>query len=260
MAMRPTDAGARTAARAERAVAPVIGDEFRWRHVYRLIADQIASGALRPGDRLQGERGLSATFGVGRATVRRALAELERDGSVESVHGQGNFVSGGPLRESNALVALSELAAERGLRMTSDVQVAETVAATLEQAEVFAVAPGAPLFHLERVRLLDGLELALADTLIPVSVAPVIGDVDFSTASLYAELAARGALPVRAEFTVWADQADERTAALLHMTMGDPVLLTVTRASDARHRVVEASRVIYRADRYRLETVLTRRR
>src|SRR3989304_5440340 len=140
MAMRPTDAGARTAARAERAVAPVIGDEFRWRHVYRLIADQIASGALRPGDRLQGERGLSATFGVGRATVRRALAELERDGAGGS-----------------------------------------------------AVAPGAPLFHLERVRLLDGLELALADTLIPVSVAPVIGDVDFSTASLYAELAARGA-------------------------------------------------------------------
>jgi len=239
---------------------PVSGVEFRWRQVYRSIADQITTGVLEAGDRLQGERDLSVTFGVGRTTVRRALAELERDGLVEPLPGRGNFVSGGPLSESNALVGLTELAAERGLSTTSIVERAEIRSASLEEAETFGMAPGAPLFHLERLRLLDGLEFALSDSLIPASRAPGLEDVDFRTASLYAELDARGASPVRAEYWVWAGRADERAAALLAIEAGDPVLFSDTRTTDARRRVIQTARVVYRADRYRLRTVLTRRR
>ena len=132
--------------------------------------------------------------------------------------------------------------------------------ASLEEAEVFGVAPGAPLFHLERLRLLDGLEFALAYSLTPVSMAPGLEDVDFRTASLYAELDARDASPARAEYSVWAGRADERTAALLAIEADDPVLFSDTRTTDVRRRVIQTARVIYRADRYRLQTVLTRRR
>jgi GntR family transcriptional regulator len=233
---------------------------LRYRQIYRSIADRIASGDLSAGDRLQGERDLSVVLGVGRTTVRRALAELERDGLIESLPGRGTFVAGGPISESNALVGLSELGAARGLRTTSIVIRAETRPATVEESDVFVIAPGAPLFQLERVRLLDGLELALADTLVPEGRAPGIADVDFGYASLYAELDARGASPVRAEYTVWATGADERMAGLIAVKPGDPVLVTSTRAFDARGRVVETSIVTYRADRYRMRTELVRRR
>jgi GntR family transcriptional regulator len=238
----------------------VIGEPLRYQRIYRSIADRIASGELSKGDRLQSERDLSTAFGVGRTTVRRALAELERDGLVESSPGRGSFVAGGPLSESNVLEGLSELGAERGSRATSRVLVAELRPATLAEAESFAIVAGAPIFHLERVRLLDGLEIALADSLVPEFRVRGLTDVDFRSASLYAELDARGASPVRAEFTAWAAAADARTATLLSVTIGEPVLMTSTRACDATGRVIETSLVTYRADRYRLRTELTRRR
>jgi GntR family transcriptional regulator len=237
---------------------PARGQAHRWQQVYRSISEQISRGVLVSGDRLQGERSLSEGYGVGRTTIRRALAELERDGLIESHPGRGNFVSGGPLSESNALVSLGELAAARGLTTTSDVRRAHVRHATLEEADLFGIAPGASLFDLQRLRYLDGLEFALADSLVPLAVAPGIEDVDFRTASLYAELGVRGAFPVRAEYSVWAEGADDAIAPLLGIEVGDPVLVSSTRARDQQHRVVQVSRVTYRADRYRLQTVLTR--
>lgn len=244
---------------ASRVMVPARGAELRWHQIYRSIVDQIASGQLTSGDRLQGERSLSESYGVGRTTIRRALAELEREGLIESLAGRGNFVAGRRLSESNALVSLAELAAARGLTATSMVLRTAVRPATLEEADLFGIAPGAALFDLERVRYLDGLEFALAHSLVPLSVAPGIEGTDFRTASLYAELEARGAYPVRAEYTVWADRADEQTAHLLAIDQDDPVLVSSTRASDRLRRVVQVSRVVYRADRYRLQTVLTRR-
>ena len=85
----------------------MVSEPLRYQRVYRSIAERIASGELSKGDRLQGERDLSAAFGVGRTTVRRALAELQRDGLVESLPGRGSFVAGGPLSDSNVLVGLA---------------------------------------------------------------------------------------------------------------------------------------------------------
>ncbi|HEY0187616.1 MAG TPA: GntR family transcriptional regulator [Cellulomonas sp.] len=57
-------------------------------NAYELIVEQIeqgiASGALRVGDRLPGERKLMETFSVSRATVREAMRVLHATGVVDS--------------------------------------------------------------------------------------------------------------------------------------------------------------------------------
>ncbi|NKY10092.1 GntR family transcriptional regulator [Cellulomonas hominis] len=57
-------------------------------NAYELIVEQIeqgvASGALRAGDRLPGERKLMETFSVSRATVREAMRVLHATGVVDS--------------------------------------------------------------------------------------------------------------------------------------------------------------------------------
>lgn len=67
---------------------------------YRGIADglrqAIADGEYSPGDRLPGEGPLAAAFGVARMTMRRALAELEKDGTVRVSMGRGRFVGPPP--------------------------------------------------------------------------------------------------------------------------------------------------------------------
>jgi DNA-binding transcriptional regulator YhcF (GntR family) len=57
---------------------------YLYRQVIDLIAENIDSGALRPGDRLPSLRKMSKTAGVSIPTVRQAYIELERQRRVES--------------------------------------------------------------------------------------------------------------------------------------------------------------------------------
>lgn len=61
-------------------------------HVRRLIE----SGALRPGDRLPGERDLAHELGLSRPSVRSGLEALESMGVVVSRRGAGTFIADGP--------------------------------------------------------------------------------------------------------------------------------------------------------------------
>src|SRR4051794_18791722 len=107
-----------------------------YQRVYRLIADDVASGRLLPGDRLPAERALCAQLGMSRATVRRAFAELARDGIVEASVGRGSFVAGTQLMEPpNALLSFTALGAKRGLAATARVLTADVRASTLDEAE-----------------------------------------------------------------------------------------------------------------------------
>ena len=57
------------------------------------IEKAIAEGALRPGDKIPSERDLAEAFGVSRATVAKAIAQLEMKGLVTSRQGGGTFVA-----------------------------------------------------------------------------------------------------------------------------------------------------------------------
>lgn len=56
------------------------------------VAARIASGDLRPGERLTPERELAAEYRVAYLTVRRAMQELRERGLIVTVHGRGTFV------------------------------------------------------------------------------------------------------------------------------------------------------------------------
>lgn len=232
-----------------------------YRRVYHLVADGIAEGRLRPGDRLPAERALCAELGVSRATVRRALAELVEDGLVEASASRGSFVAGGRLTEPpNALLSFTELGAKRGLVATARVISAEVQPATLDEADAFGVAPGSDVLHLRRLRLLDGLPVAVDATRVPLARVPGLAAADFSTASLYDALEQEGAGPVRADYTVEATGADAAHAALLDLEPDTPVLVATTCAYARDDRLIELSTTTYRGDRYRFRATLARRR
>ncbi|HVG69231.1 MAG TPA: GntR family transcriptional regulator, partial [Gaiellales bacterium] len=184
--------------------------------VYRMIADDIASGRLRAGDRLPAERELCQQLSVSRTTVRRAFAALVEDGLIESAAGRGAFVTNDSLAEPpNALMSFSELGARRGLHPTSVVLTRELRQATIEQAELFHIAPGAAVFVLERLRKLDDVPVAVDEAVVPLRRAPELESVDFAAESLYAVLDRNGCAPMRAAYTVEATAASPRDAELL---------------------------------------------
>jgi GntR family transcriptional regulator len=230
-----------------------------YHRVYREIAREIETGTLQPGDRLPSERWFCDELGVSRATVRRALEELVADGLVES-RGRGSFVTGDAVLEPpNTLMSLTEVARSRGLDASARVLGADVRAATIDEAEAFGIAPGAELFELRRLRMLDGLPISVDVNRVPLRLLPDAADMDFTTASLYEALDRAGHAPGRADYDLEARGADGAEAELLGLAEGAPVLFATTVAIAEDGRVVDLGRTVYRADRYRFQATLMRR-
>jgi GntR family transcriptional repressor for pyruvate dehydrogenase complex len=64
--------------------------------LYGQILEQIASGTLRPGDKLPSENELCRLFAVSRPVVRQALVRLQADGLVATRKGLGTIVQASP--------------------------------------------------------------------------------------------------------------------------------------------------------------------
>lgn len=222
------------------------------------LADDVARGVLAPGARLPPERLLSERLGVSRVTIRRALAELEREGVIAVSPGLGRFVRMREVEEPpNELVSFARMGASLGLSVISRVLVARRRDATLDESESLAIAPGAEVLELERLRLLDGIPVVVDHSLIPSARAPGLLEVDFSRFSLYEALADRhGIVAWRAEYVVQAKEADGRNAKLLDLRAGQPVLVARQVTVDPNRRPFQLSTLTYRGDRYRFRTTL----
>ena len=74
-----------------------------------ILRRRVESGDFAPGDQLPTEDELMEQFGVSRATVRRALADLSDQGLLVRRAGKGTFVIGPKLNQGlNVLVSFSE--------------------------------------------------------------------------------------------------------------------------------------------------------
>ena len=83
-----------------------------WLQVATRLKQQIATGALKPGDKLPGGRDLALQFGINPNTAARIYQELEREGVCDTRRGLGTFVTGREdtiraLREEMALRSLT---------------------------------------------------------------------------------------------------------------------------------------------------------
>ncbi len=67
-------------------------------YVVRYVSEQIASEALKPGDKLPTESQLMVTLSVSRTVIREAISRLQAGNIVDTRHGIGSFVLE-PLRE-----------------------------------------------------------------------------------------------------------------------------------------------------------------
>jgi len=238
-------------------ITDLTSSDHRFRQIARTIATQIANGEIARGSRLMSERDLGKHFNVSRVTIRRALLDLQGRGLIEAEGARGWFVTSA-LGEPNALMGFSEMARARGLKPKSRVLKAEVRAATLDEAECLGIAPGASLFDLERIRLLDDVAVGHERSRVVLEFAPAIAQADFATASLYDELRKFGVIAHSADYVLQGAAADEREAKLLDVDIGAPLLIATATAHMQNGIAMEMSHSIFRSDRYRFRTTLFR--
>jgi DNA-binding GntR family transcriptional regulator len=226
--------------------------------VFREIAGLIDSGELPSGSRLPAERWFGGRLGVSRTTVRRAVDELVEKGLV--VHdGRALVVVGPEPTEENPLLTLTELARIRGLESTSRVRRAEVRPATLDEADVMGVAPGSDVFDLVRVRMLDGVEIAVDHDRVAGWAIPDPTSIDFTHASLFGSIEQAGTVLAEAHTQIEACGVTADDAVELDLAPGAPVLVATEEVVDDGGRVVCLSHTVYRSDRHRFLTTFTRR-
>jgi GntR family transcriptional regulator len=242
---------------ASSAVADLTSSDHRFRQIAKMIARQIAEGEIARGARLMSERDLGKHFNVSRVTVRRALLDLQERGLIEPEGARGWFVTSA-VGEPNVLMGFSEMARARGLKPGSRVLGAQVRAATIDEAERLGIAPGANLFDLARIRLLDEVPVAHERSRVVLDLAPEIAQGNYASVSLYDELRRLGVVAHSADYTLQSSAATETDAGLLDVAIGAPLLIASATTFVQSGKAMELSHSVFRGDRYRFRTTLFR--
>lgn len=222
------------------------------------LTAQIRSGALRAYQRLPSERELSEEFNVSRMTARQALQALVWDGEAYARVGKGTFVAGPKIdQQLQSLSGFSEDVRGRGGQPSSRVLEARFQPATADVAAALGLAPGAQVALLARVRLSDGMPLAVEVAHLSALLVPDLFSHDFSTESLYEVLAKDyGLVLTYAEQRIEAVLAGPRELELLALT-SPAAVLKIQRLTKTRDGApVEWVLSTYRGDRYVFHSIL----
>ncbi len=230
-------------------------------HAYDQLVTDLDVGLYAPGSRLPGERALSSSLHVSRATLRVALSALEAEGRLQRSAQRGWYVPTNVIGEPpSTLQSFTEMARARGLRPTTKVLQQVSRPATLEEADRLHVAPTSPVIQIDRLRGMEGTPVCYDVVVIPEQRAPGIATADLTDASLYETLQERcGVAIYRSAYTVMAAVADTTLARLLGTSVGAAILVGDEIAYTADGTPVLLGTNKYRGDAYRFEADLFRR-
>ncbi len=195
-----------------------------YQRIQRVIQERIKRGKLKPGDAVSSERELARAHGVSLMTARSALAGLERQGLVERRRGAGTYVTV-PKVDYTQLVSTTELMAARGLSVHSKVLCSKCIENQPEIAARLGLAGESSLVKLERLRKVEEEPLALEASYLPGEKYGDLAHIPLEGGSLFMTLANRYQTEVAyADEEVDATVADKRTAGLLRIAEGAPIL------------------------------------
>lgn len=223
----------------------------RYREIESALRARIAS--LRPGQRLPSDADICAEFGVSRMTARHAMARLAEEGLVRRDPGRGTFVAEPPAyRRANSLMTFSHEVRRQGRVPTSRIIRRLLRPPTeLERTELH-IARGEEIVELCRVRLADGLPVALETAVLTARCAHAVFSTDLERGSLHEALIGAGMVPSRGKAFIGAEAADQDDAEMLGVTPGDPMLVERRLILDQRGRPLERTESRYAATRYGL--------
>jgi GntR family transcriptional regulator len=201
-------------------------DVTRSLSLYRKVAEDIkaaiAAGGYAAGTRLPSEHELAERYSVSRGTIRQAFAVLRADGVIASRRGARRVVVGGPRVQSfGELLSFSRWARAMGEEPGGRVVALRRRPARPER---LALAAGAQVYHLTRVRLLSGHPVMIERGTYPDRVGVLVAGLDLAADSITERLEELGVVFADAEHVIDAVPASAEDARLLEVSPRVPML------------------------------------
>ena len=221
-----------------------------------MLRKRIRDHELRPHAQLASERTLCERHGVSRITVRKALSDLLHEGLIYTTVGKGTYVADSRLDEElQPLSSFSQDMERRGMTVSSRVLEAGIVNADDDMAARLQIPRGAEVVSLHRLRLANGLSVAVQLTLLPHHLCPALLQYDLSTRSLFDVLRTAYHLQlVRADTVIEATLACPEETRLLNLPTAAAVLVSEQTTYLNTDDIIELTRSVFRGDRYKLHT------
>lgn len=233
--------------------------------VYQDLKTIILTDKISAGEMLPPEMVLCQQYGVGRQTVRQAIARLVNEGLLERFAGRGTFIL--PHQENKRFYldrSFTQQMAEMGLIASSEVL--DTFTGDINQTapQPLREKIGQPCLYLSRLRFCSHpLEfnrepIGIQETIILTYRCPGIEKVDFNIYSLYQVLSEDYHLEIeKISHVVSATAASEMHAGLLQVKPGVPLLIVQTAAYLSDKEPIESTTSYYRADKYEFNVTHT---
>ncbi|GAA4507233.1 GntR family transcriptional regulator [Actinoallomurus oryzae] len=219
----------------------------RYRAIAADLAAKIRDGHYAPGEALPAQRELSAAYGVTLMTLRQALRELGDEGLIVQRPGKGTFVTPPHLAyQLGSLRSFADDLREQGHEVRTIVVARARLRVPARVAARLRVRETETGLRLERVRAFAGRRAIHQVSWVREPHADLLGDVDFTTTSLYAALADVGVVVARASETIRPDVLDAHMARHLDEDEGAPVLVSdrITYGPDGTALVADRATIL----------------
>ena len=225
------------------------------------VLQYIDEQKLREGDQLPTEAQLSALAGVSLVTVRRALSELAAQAVVRREQGRGTFVARPRVKAETTKIGGLRNGLHLDARSKLQTRVLSCTArgCTAEEAKRLSLSPGASVWEVSRLRLLNKRPMIWELSIIPKILAPDLGGYLSAPGkrSLYDLLdEVYGLKEAREEQTLVSRPALEREHELLELMSFEWVVEVSGVSFSARHQPIDAFTMVFvaKAFAFRLET------
>jgi GntR family transcriptional regulator len=208
---------------------------------------------------LPSENELAAQQGITRATVRRALDVLERDGWIYREKGRGSFAAVRRVEhELTQLVSTTEDMRKRGWALTTRLVSVKKAPAPQKVAHALELPEGEPCYKLCRLRIVDGEPISIQTPYLPAALCPDLEQNDL-TRSLYRLLETRYGLRLwTGHETLRARCALPQEEKLLEVPKCTPVMYMERVTYAVTGQAVEYLEAVWRGDRYDFTVSLSR--
>ena len=219
-----------------------------YRQLMQRIRADIASGVYPVHSRIPTEAELGESYHVSRVTVRKALAELTREGLLRRMQGKGTYVCAPRLKSNlREITSFHESCRMMGCEPGAKVISAQVIRAEADLQEKLALTADEAV-EIIRLRTADGEPVMLETNRFPINYAFLLaGD---QTGSLYHQLGQRGIEAASGVHEISLCYATAQQARHLGVEVGTALLMLEQIIFDQNGAPLHTSHQVIRGDRF----------
>jgi GntR family transcriptional regulator len=197
-----------------------------YEQVKETIRQEILQGELKPRQKLLTEGEYVTRFKVSIITIRRAIAELVKEGLVEKKQGKGIFVSAPKYQKnfSSRVMSFTETCIANGLKAGAKLLKAEMAVPDLKILERLELPEQTETVHIVRLRLVDDIPCVVEDNNFPPEFFRLLS-INLENVSLYRLLREEWGIDILpGPLTLKIVRADKVISKLLRVPRNTPLL------------------------------------